>query len=153
MEKKGCERRKESDRPCTSRDFLRSRKRELCDRLWFGGEDFQQFRQRPVAASGGLKTRVLAIFGNHYCGNPRRPGRAKAVEAVFDHQATAGVEIKLIQRRQINRRMRLALRFIIRAANHIKIVPERELVQHGGDNLPGRGGRERNLITGMAKIA
>ena len=74
MEKKGRERRRESDRPCTSRDFLRSRKRELCDRLWLGGEGFQQFRQRPVAASGGLKTRVLAIFGNHYRGNPRRPG-------------------------------------------------------------------------------
>ncbi len=51
-------------------DFLRSRKRELCDRLWLGGKRFQQFRQRPVAASGGLKTRVLAIFGNHYRGNP-----------------------------------------------------------------------------------
>lgn len=95
MEKKGRERRRESDRPCTSRDFLRSRKRELCDRLWLGGKGFQQFRQRPVAASGGLKTRVLAIFGNHYCGNPRRPGRAKAVEAVFDHRQRLASRLSL----------------------------------------------------------
>ena len=44
MEKKVRERRRESDRPCTSRDFLRSRKRKLCDRLWLGGKRFQQFR-------------------------------------------------------------------------------------------------------------
>lgn len=44
MEKKGRERRKESDRPCTSRDFLRSRKRKLCDRRWLGVKRLQQFR-------------------------------------------------------------------------------------------------------------
>ena len=62
------------------RDFLRSRKGELFDRLWLGGEGFQQFRQRPIAPSGALKTRVLAIFGNHYRGNPRRPAALKPLK-------------------------------------------------------------------------
>jgi hypothetical protein len=43
MEKKGRERRKESNRPCTSRDFLRSRKADF-DRRWLGAKRFQQFR-------------------------------------------------------------------------------------------------------------
>lgn len=77
MEKKGRERREESDRPATSQDFLRSRKRELCDRLWLGGEGFQQFRQRPIAARCGLKAAMLAIFGDNHRRDTRGLSRAK----------------------------------------------------------------------------
>ena len=88
-----------------------------------------------IAASGGLKTRVLAIFCNHYRGNPRRLGRAKAGKAILNHQTLAGVEIELPQRRELHRRVRFAAWFIIRAGDRVKKVPERKLVQHSGNNL------------------
>lgn len=44
MEKKGRERRKESDRPCTSRDFLRPQMADLNRRRWLRAKRFQQFK-------------------------------------------------------------------------------------------------------------
>ena len=92
-----------------------------------------------IAADSGLIAPLSAIFGNHRRGNTGGLSRAKAGKAILNHQTLAGVEIELelAQRRQINRRMWLSTFFIICAGNHVEKVPERELVQHSGNNLAG----------------
>jgi hypothetical protein len=89
-----------------------------------------------IPTHGGLIARLLAVFGNHRRGNTRGLGRAKAGKAILNHQTLAG--------------RRLSLRNVVRytagcglprgSSSALEItskMPERELVQHRGNNLAG----------------